>query len=419
MKRFEETIKQAIQERTSDVHIIPGHRVAFRKHGRIYFHGAHPWSPRELDALVRKLVSVEQFQTLRDRLSVDFAISICNARLRVNAFSTSRGMSLAIRVLPGSPPTIDKLNLHPCLHEISQIDSGLVLICGATGVGKTATIAAIIDEINANRLGHIISLEHPIEYRFRSKKCIVQQRELGLDMPSFDQGLIDILREDPDVIVVGELRDPETMRLTLNAAESGHLVIGTLHASTVEEALFRLLNSFSPDAQDAIRVQLASVISWLVVQELVMLKGMDFRVPLLSILRGTSPVKNVIRDNKLHQIEGFLQTGKSSGMFSSDRYLEEFLSMRRNFISPVESFQPSEETAQEPMYRSVLLSKGGGYGDASLRIPETAATADSYEAVRMPAASPRRGHDVGNVENLLSIDEEASIEELIKQYEKR
>jgi len=417
MKRFEEMIQQAIQERTSDVHIIPGHRVAFRRHGRIYFHGASPWSARETDALVRKLITPEQFHTLQERFSVDFAVSICRARLRINAFSTSRGMSLAIRVLPGNPPTIDNLNLHPCLHEISQIDAGLVLICGATGVGKTATIAAIIDEINANRLGHIITLEHPIEYRFRSKKCIIQQRELGTDMPSYDQGLIDILREDPDVIVVGELRDPETMRLTLNAAESGHLVIGTLHASTVEEALYRLLNSFPPDAVDSIRVQLASVISWLVVQQLVSLKGLEFRVPLLSILRGTSPVKNVIRDNKLHQIEGFLQTGKGGGMFSSDRYMEEFLATRRNFVSPMESFRPSEEAAQEPMYRSVLLTRGG-HADV-LRIPEASAIQDDYESVRAPAAAPRRAHDVGSIENLLNIEEEASIEELIKEFEKR
>ncbi len=418
MKRFEETIQQAIQERTSDVHIIPGHRVAFRKHGRIYFHGASPWTAREIDVLVRKLISPEQFQTLQERFSVDFGVSIARARLRINAFSTSRGLSMAIRVLPGNPPTIDKLNLHPCLHEICQADAGLVLICGATGVGKTATIAAIIDEINFNRLGHIITLEHPIEYRFRSKKCIIQQRELGVDMPSFDQGLVDILREDPDVIVVGELRDPETMRLTLNAAESGHLVIGTLHASSVEEAIYRLLNSFPPDAQDAIRVQLASVISWLIVQQLVSLKGIDFRVPLLSILRGTSPVKTVIRDNKLHQIEGFLQTGKGSGMFSSDRYMEEFLSTKRNLISPTESFRPSEEEAQEPMYRSALLSKGG-FAEAPVRIQEASVAPDTFEVVRGPAVASRRGHDVGSLENLVSIEEEASIEELIKEFEKR
>ncbi|PKN35228.1 MAG: twitching motility protein PilT [Deltaproteobacteria bacterium HGW-Deltaproteobacteria-19] len=417
MKRFEETIRQAIKEGSSDLHIIPGHRAAYRKHGLISFHGQQPWGAREIDALVRKLLSPQHFQTLQERFSVDFAISIFRARLRVNVFSNNRGLSLAIRILPGNPPTIDDLNLHPCLHEISSLESGLVLFCGATGVGKTSTIAAVIDEINANRLGHIITLENPIEYRFQSKKCVIQQRELGMDMPSFDRGLIDILREDPDVIVVGELRDPETMRLTLNVAESGHLVIGTLHASSVEEAMYRLLNSFPPDSQDAIRIQLASVISWLIVQDLVPLKGINFRVPLLSILRGTTPVKNVIRDNKLHQIEGFLQTGRGSGMFSADRYMEEFLLTRQKFASPIDVFRPSEESDQEPMYHSVLLRKDA-YTDSQTDM-DASDVADRLRVMLRPSVTPHMGHDVEGIENLLNIKEEASIEELIKEFEKR
>ncbi|NPU85785.1 MAG: PilT/PilU family type 4a pilus ATPase [Syntrophaceae bacterium] len=417
MKRFEETIQQAIREGSSDVHIIPGHRAAYRKHGRINFYGAQLWGARDIDDLVRKILSPEQLQALQERLSVDFATSLFRARLRINIFSNSRGLSLAVRILPGNPPTIDDLNLHPCLHEISSLESGLVLFCGATGVGKTSTIAAVIDEINASRLGHIITLENPIEYRFQSKKCVIQQRELGVDMPSFYQGLIDILREDPDVIVVGELRDPETMRLTLNAAESGHLVIGTLHASSVEDAIYRLLNSFPPDSQDAVRIQLASVVSWLIIQDLVALKGLNFRVPLLSILRGTTSVKNVIRDNKLHQIEGFLQTGRGSGMFSADRYMEEFLVTRQKFVSPIEVFRPSEESAQEPMYHSVLLRKGAY---AAFPSEPDASEAEFMRRVTMSRpVTPRMSHDVESIENLLSIEEEASIEELIKEFEKR
>lgn len=418
MKRFEETIRQAIQEGSSDVHIIPGHRSAYRKHGQINFHGSQLWGAREIDALVRKLLSPVQLQVLQERSSVDFATSVLRARLRINIFSNSRGLSLAIRILPGAPPTIEDLNLHPCLHDISSQESGLVLFCGATGVGKTSTIAAVIDEINTKRLGHIITLEHPIEYRFQSKKCVIQQRELGVDMPSFDQGLIDILREDPDVIVVGELRDPETMRLTLNIAESGHLVIGTLHASSVEEAIYRLLNSFPPDSQDAIRIQLASVISWLIVQDLVTLKGLKFRVPLLSILRGTTPVKSVIRDNKLHQIEGFLQTGRTSGMYSAERYMEEFLLTRQKFSSPIDVFRPSEEVDQEPMYHSVLLRKGAFMDDfsAGQDVPEAA---ERYRTMMRRSAASIAGHDVESIENLLNIEEEASIEELIREFEKR
>ena len=195
-------------------------------------------------------------------------------------------MSLAIRILPGVVPTIEQLNLHPSLKDIIKIKSGLILICGATGVGKTSTIAALLDEINRNCLYHVITLEDPIEYRLISNQSFVEQRELGAHMPSFEQGLLDVLREDPDAIIVGEIRDPETIKLTLNIAESGHLVIATLHASTSEEALHRILNAFPMEAQDDIRNRLASTLVWVVVQELVYLEKFGFRVPVLSILRA-------------------------------------------------------------------------------------------------------------------------------------
>jgi len=271
-------------------------------------------------------------------------------------FNTTRGLSLAIRILPGIVPTIEQLNLHPSLKDIGKLKSGLILICGATGVGKTTTIAAIVDEISRSTARHIITLEDPIEYRLISKNSFIEQRELGTHMPSFEQGLLDALRENPDVIVVGEIRDPETIKLTLNIAESGHLIIATLHASNSEEALHRILNAFPMESQDDIRNRLASTLSWLVIQELVYFDQFGFRVPTLSILRGNQSLKGTIRENKLHQIENIIQLGKNEGMFTFARYLNEYLLHQKNLISPVKIFQPSLESPDEIVYRSPVMN---------------------------------------------------------------
>jgi Tfp pilus assembly pilus retraction ATPase PilT len=232
-----------------------------------------------------------------------------------------------------------------------------------------------------------------------------------MNMPTFEQGLIDILRQDPDVIVVGELREPETMRLTLNAAEAGHLVIATLHATNPEEAIYRLCNSFPPGAQEAIRFQLASTLSWLVIQQLNFLNRVNFRVPVLSIVRGTQPIKNLIRENKLHQMEGTIQAGKSSGMFTMDRYIEEFLNVKNSFISPADNFRPSAEASREVIYHSPIFSLSNEPSDA-VTTKKMPAKAD----LRMqPTVSGE--HDINGIEHILTIEEETSIEELITKSE--
>ena len=190
-------------------------------------------------------------------------------------------------------PTIDQLNLHPSMQSISDLKSGLVLICGTTGCGKTTTIASILDDINHKRAAHIITLEDPIEYRIKSRKSFVEQREIGTHVPSVERGLIDIMRADPDVIMVGELREPQTIALTLNAAESGHLVIGTLHATNMEDALYRIINSAPPEAEEYIRHQLASTIAWILLQKLVYMEKIGFRLPLLVHYAGTQQIKGL------------------------------------------------------------------------------------------------------------------------------
>jgi pilus retraction protein PilT len=409
MERFESIIKNAIKDVISDIYITGGHPMVSRKHGKIQFHPTIKWAHQEVDALVRKLLTPQQITTLQQRKSVDYAISLSQARLRINVFTTTRGLSMAIRILPGHLPTIEELNLHPSLHEISKLKSGLILNCGPTGVGKTTTIAAVINEINETRLSHIITLENPIEYRFRSNKAFIQQRELDSHMPSFSQGLIDVLRENPDIIVVGEVREPETMQLTLNAAESGHLVMATMHASNPEEAIYRLCNSVPLEAQNEIRYQLASTLNWLIVQQLVYLERVGFQVPVLTIVKGTQPIKNLIRENKLHQLQSTIQTGKNEGMFSAERYLNEYLETREKFTPPMLTFRPSTEAADDIVYQSPLMDGTLGQvppaRNAPRNAPEPIVIRTEYSA-----------HDM---EQILTIDDDASLMEVISKMDVR
>jgi twitching motility protein PilT len=409
MERFGNIIKNAIKDVVSDIYITGGHPMVTRKQGNIEFHQSIKWSHQEVDALARKLLTPPQLTILQNRKSVDYAISISHARLRINVFSTTRGLSMAIRILPGHIPTIEELNLHPSLDDIAKIKSGLILYCGSTGVGKSTSVAAIIGEINTTRLSHIITLENPIEYRFRSNKAFIQQRELDTHMPSFSQGLLDVLRENPDVIVVGEMREPETMRLTLNAAESGHLVLATMHSSTPEEAIYRLCNAVPVEAQNEIRFQLASTLNWLIVQQLVFIERIGFQVPLLTIVRGTQSVKNLIRENKLHQLSSAIQIGKNEGMFSSERYLNEYLESREKFTPPMLTFRPSTEIIDDIVYRSPLVE--GKLGQMSA---ERQATRKGAEPIII-----RTEYSAQDMEHILTIDEDASLNDVISNMDIR
>jgi pilus retraction protein PilT len=355
MNKFSKVIVTAVQEGCSDVHITGGHPVVSRKNGQIQFDNSGRWTHGEIDGLVKKILTARQLQTLRQRWSVDLAMTIRHVRIRVNVFNTTRGLSIAVRLLPGTVPTIEKLNLHPSLKQIAALRPGRVLSCGATGSGKSTTIAAIVDEINRSRAAHMITLEDPVEYRYISRKSFIEQREMGTHMPSFEQGLVDVLREDPDVIVVGELREPEVMRLTLNAAESGHLVIATLHATHAEDAMYRLCNSFPQEAQEEIRHQVASTLQWLVVQQLVIKEEAGFRVPVLSILKGNHSIKGILRENKIPHLESAVQMGKNDGMFTAERYIREYLSKVGSFASPQDIFKPSVESSPEEVYHSPLV----------------------------------------------------------------
>jgi pilus retraction protein PilT len=417
-KRFTELIISCAQFGYSDVHICGGQPVVYRKNGSIRFEHKMIWSHAEVDTLVPALLNAKNLAILRERWSVDFAINVGHVRVRVSIFNTDQGPSLAVRLLPDAIPTIEKLNLHASLAGISELKSGFVLICGTTGCGKTTTIASILEDINHKRAVHIVTLEDPIEYRIPSRMSFVEQREVGTHVPSVERGLIDVMRADPDVIMVGELRDPETIALTLNAAESGHLVIATLHATNMEDALYRIINSAPPEAEEYIRHQLASTMTWVIVQKLVYNEKAGIRVPLLSIMRGTQQIKGIVREKKLYQIDNSLHTGKADGMFTEERYLREYLDTRGKFYNPAVNFKPDRNmTSLKSDHQSAIFN--------SQTVPvyktATALTASSGQKdvkMRMEQPDGVWGADTASgIESQYVIDDSVDLSEIIAQTE--
>jgi len=335
MQTFEKIINACFEKGFTDLHMTGGEPLVCRRDGEIFFQPQHILTPQYVDNLVQLLLNQRQRQQLRELWSTDLALSIAGKRLRINAFSAHRGVSLAIRFLPGSIPDVASLNLHPSLKDFCREPSGLLLICGSTGSGKTTTIAALINEINSSRAAHVVTLEDPIEYLFTSRKSFIEQRELGKHFHTYQSGLLDVLRQAPDVIVVGEMRSPETIQLSLDAAESGHLVIATMHAGSHEEALHRLCNTAQAHSSEHIRLQLSLSLVGIINQQLSYQPKLGYSVPLLSVLRNTKAISNLIRENKLSQIESVMETSKGKGMFTFESYREEYLATRKTYCPPL------------------------------------------------------------------------------------
>ncbi len=403
MEKFTKLVTTCVRNGVSDLHIRAGQPVAARKNGQLHFQRDIVFDASEVEGLISRLTTERQRRILAERWSVDFSAHLPDAQMRLNAFYSADGLGLAVRFLPATIPDFEALNLHPDLRGLCALRHGLILICGPTGNGKSTTIAAMVREINQTRSCHLVTLEDPIEYRFVSGRALVDQRELGAHFPSFEQGLQDVLREDADVIVVGELREAETMRLTINAAESGHLVIATLHSATAEEALLRLCNAFSLDAQDFVRAQLASCLAAVVVQHLEILPQEGFRVPVLSIARSANSLRNVIRENRFNQIENILHAGRAEGMFTFERYREEFLAQKTNLNSPSTVFRASRNLAPPPVRPAQPLN---GTREAASASAEPAKPAPAWP---LAATSEPDGHGP------YRIDDETPLEELVEQ----
>ncbi len=267
--------------------------------------------------------------------------TIRGVRCRVNILQTARGVGLAIRLLSSFQATVDKLNLLPDIKRLVRHQHGLILISGPTGCGKSSTMAALIQEINLTETQHIITVESPIEYSFRPRRSFIRQREVGRDTPSFEQALLDALREDPDVLMVGEMRDPETMRLTLSAAETGHLVLATLHSSTCAEALQRVASAFPSEIQSPVCAQLADCLVAVISQRLRFREDLNIRVPECEILMATHAVKNFIRTREFFKIVSALETGAEHDMWTFQRYAR-WLESRTDFFVPGRDAEPPD-----------------------------------------------------------------------------
>jgi pilus retraction protein PilT len=423
MERFKKIVAASAEQGVSDIHITGGQPVFLRKNGELLPQRNLLYQPKDVDALVNALLDERRMAILRKEYSVDLATFLPPTRARVNVAVTTRGLSLAVRLLPDDVPILDNLNIHPSIKSLCSLSSGLILFCGPTGSGKTTTIAAMLEEINRTRAVHIVTLEDPIEYRFHNKRAFVEQREAGLHFNSFDQALNDLLRQMPDVVLVGELREPSAMRQTLNIAESGHLVFGTLHASTVEEAVYRLCSSVRPDEQDLIRLQAATSLGAVIVQQLIKPNNVSFRIPMLSVLINSPAVRTLIRENKLSQVESVQEMGVKEGMFTFKRY-QEYLQTRDRFIPPYVTFSPGKERVEPHRdYVSPLL-RADGLGYDALDEPEPPllgyaaptgpeAGAEDESSLNQPLRAGRRAGKAP-----LLVAEEDNIDELISQIEK-
>jgi twitching motility protein PilT len=329
----------------SDLHLEAGMPAAIRVRGRLQTTG-EPISGETTLAIARKIVGDANWPEFAQRRSFDGSRLIRGVHCRINVLITSRGIGLAVRLLAGFQPTLDALNLLPELKKLVQRDHGLILICGPTGSGKTTTLAALIHEVNVGPAKHVLTLENPIEYHVRPRRAFVRQREVGRDTPSFEQGLLDALREDPDVLVVGEMRRRETMQLTLDAAETGHLVLATMHSSTVAEALQRLIASFPAESQGAVRAQLADVLVAGIAQRLQYRADVGLRVPECEVLIATDAVRNIVREGRFFKLQGAMETGASDGAWTFERY-RRWLDGRDHWRVPQQA--AAEDTTAPPV----------------------------------------------------------------------
>lgn len=327
----------------SDLHLEAGLPAALRIRGSLRTMG-DPLPGQILLDFARQVIGGDHWPFFQERRSYDLSKTVQGVRCRFNIFHTSRGVGFAIRLLSSFQATIDRLNLHPDLKKLITPTNGLVLVSGPTGSGKSSTLAALIQEINLAEARHIVTIESPIEYVFRPRKAYIRQREVGRDTPSFEQALLDSLREDPDVLMVGEMRDPETMRLTLSAAETGHLVLATVHSSTCAEACQRVVSAFPAEIQSSVASQLADCLVGAISQRLRFRPEQNMRVPECEILIATHAVKNFIRTRDFFKIASALETGAEHGMWSLHRY-RTWLDNRAKWHTPE---QPEEAPDSEP-----------------------------------------------------------------------
>jgi len=319
---MEELLGLTLAEQASDLHLSDGQSPILRVEGRLVpLVKKKKLTPSSLEDLLLPLLSEEQKARLEKEKEVDFSYNFQDkARFRTNIFYQRNSLSAAFRLIQAKIRTIEELNLPPVLHEFTKATQGFVLITGPSSHGKSTTLAALVDEVNHTRSDHIITIEDPIEYIFEDDKAIVDQREIGQDAISFERALRATFRQDPDVIMVGEMRDAETIATAITAAETGHLVFATLHTNSASQAIHRIVDSFNPEQQNQIRAQLSGSLLGVVSQRLLP-RTKGGLIPALEVMISTPAVSNLIRENKVHELPLVIETSAEIGMVSLNRSL--------------------------------------------------------------------------------------------------
>lgn len=308
-----------MQNNASDLHLSAGNPPIVRVHGTLKRLKSDVLSNESIRAMLYSIMADDQRAEYEKNLEIDFAISFGEkARFRVNAFTNRLGSAAVFRTIPSVVPTMEELDLPPIMKRFAELEKGIVLVTGPTGSGKSTTLASLINHINENMPKHILTVEDPVEFFHHSKKALVNHRELGNDTVSFSRALKSALREDPDVILVGEMRDHETISLALTAAETGHLVFGTLHSNSAAKTIDRIIDVFPTGDKGMIRSMLSSSLQGIVAQTLLKKAGGKGRVAAFEILVGTNAVRNLIRENQIAQMYSMIQTGSRYGMITME-----------------------------------------------------------------------------------------------------
>ena len=335
---IDDLLKMIVEKAGSDLHITVGTPPMLRLQGKLWPTDLPALRAKDTRRLVYQFLTNDQREKFEQNLELDMSYELADvARYRCNIFNTRLGIGAVFRVIPTEIKTLQQLKLPPILSTLAKRNKGLILVTGPTGSGKSTTLAAMVDQVNNERQDHILTVEDPIEFVHKHKSCIVNQREIGVNTKSFANALKAALREDPDIILVGEMRDYETISLAVTAAETGHLVFATLHTPSASQSVDRIVDVFPAHQQDQIRTQLADALQGIIAQQLIpTIDGMS-RAVAIEILINTPAVSNLIRDNKTFQLPSIMQTSKQKGMQTMDQSLMDLVKSRK--ISPQEAYR--------------------------------------------------------------------------------
>lgn len=375
-----------MQNKASDLHLSPGNPPIVRSHGELKRLKAEALTSDEIRTMLYSVMTEEQRSIYEKEWEIDLAISFGEkARFRVNAFTGRLGSSAVFRTIPTTVPTMEDLELPPVIRRFSELEKGIILVTGPTGSGKSTTLASMINHINVTSSRHIITIEDPVEFFHTSKKSLINHREVGRDTHSFSKALRSALREDPDVILVGEMRDYETISLALTAAETGHLVFATLHSSSAPKTVDRIIDVFPTGDKEMVRSMLSSSLQGVVAQSLLMKEGGNGRVGAFEILVGTNAVRNLIRENQIPQIYSMMQTGSRYGMITMEESIQNLL--KQGIISKEEARQALMRgtDASEDHDEDVAAAALGG-GKIIKTDPKAAKKPNSRTEAETPAA---------------------------------